>query len=106
MYRKREPLERQYWKFYDPLMIADAFLALGTIMACGRLLRYVQLHSTIGPIQIALGKMIMNIFNFVLFFVVVMSSFMLGKVSAVALESFSTNAHTIMALKMCLLKIR
>ncbi|CAG7732332.1 unnamed protein product [Allacma fusca] len=75
---KYQPAERLNWSYMDVFMVADCFLALGTVMASGKLLRYVQLNSTIGPIQVALGKMIKNISLFIPMFTIVFSSFALA----------------------------
>jgi hypothetical protein len=42
----------------DPINLSEGFFALGNVCLFGRLLFYLPLSQSLGPLQITLGKMI------------------------------------------------
>lgn len=45
-------LERKYWHFMDPQLLAEGFFCIGTVMSFLRLLFMCQLNYDIGPMQV------------------------------------------------------
>lgn len=72
-------LNRAWLEPYDILLISEITTALASTMAGLRLLRSVIFNKTLGPLQIALGKMSRDIMIFAVFFIVLIFSFALGE---------------------------
>lgn len=66
------------WKDSEPRLLSTGFLALCYILALFRLLSYSRNSKILGPQLIALAKMIVNIVQFVTFFLLLLFSFSLS----------------------------
>ncbi|XP_037071610.1 short transient receptor potential channel 4-like [Pollicipes pollicipes] len=73
-----ERLERKFWYQYDPTLIGEGLLAIASILAFGKTLYLFQISSSLGPLQIALGKMVTDICEFLAIFLLIIFSFASG----------------------------
>lgn len=71
-------LERKYWIWFDPQLMFEGFFCIGTVMAFSRLLLLVQIHHTLGPLQVSLAKMTSDCLQFIIIFAIVIGSFTAG----------------------------
>ena len=71
-------LPRSHWYQYDPALLAEATMAVGTILSYGRLLYYFQIGNRLGPLQTSLSHMLRDVANFMIIFMVVVISFASG----------------------------
>lgn len=71
-------IPRRFWYQYDPTLLAEALYAVATIVAFGKLLYFFQLGSRLGPLQVSIGRMFKDIFDFLVVFLVVLVSFATG----------------------------
>ncbi|CAL8123843.1 unnamed protein product [Orchesella dallaii] len=51
-------LDRLVWDPYSPEVLGECFLAIATMLAGWRLLRFIQIFEIIGPLQVIFGKQI------------------------------------------------
>ncbi|CAL8109973.1 unnamed protein product [Orchesella dallaii] len=49
-------VDRHLWSPYSPEILGECFLSIATMFAIGRLLRFLQIFSEIGPLQVGVGK--------------------------------------------------
>lgn len=68
-------LERKYWDYLDPQLLAEGLFCIGTVLAYLRLLLLIQMHHTLGPMQISMGKMTKDFSKFIIIFGIVVVSF-------------------------------
>lgn len=69
-------LNRKYWHWADPQLLAEGLFAVATVMAYLRLLFLCQLNYYVGPMQVSLGKALQRDFGkFATFLVVIMAAF-------------------------------
>ncbi|CAB3237140.1 unnamed protein product [Arctia plantaginis] len=75
-----EPLytERKYWNQYDPTLVAEGTFCLATIFAFFRLMFLCQLNYHLGPLQVSLGKMTIDIYKYIIVFAIIISAFAAG----------------------------
>ncbi|CAH1786057.1 unnamed protein product [Owenia fusiformis] len=71
-------LERKYWEMTDPTLLAECTLAIATIMAFGRVLQFFQVNNTLGPLQVSISKMFIDVGRFLCIFFIVIFSFSTG----------------------------
>lgn len=71
-------LERKYWHYLDSQLLWEGFFCIGTVMAFSRLLLLVQIHDTLGPMQVSLAKMTFDCVQFIIIFAIVLGSFTAG----------------------------
>lgn len=71
-------IERKYWHYLDPQLLAEGFFCIGTVMAFSRLLLLVQINNKLGPMQVSLGKMTSDFSQFIVIFAIVVGSFTAG----------------------------
>ncbi|XP_060847002.1 short transient receptor potential channel 4-like [Rhopalosiphum padi] len=76
--RVSENLDRKYWHWADPQLVAEALFAVATVMAYMRLLFLCQLNYDIGPMQVSLGKVLYDFAKFATFLVIIMAAFTCG----------------------------
>lgn len=75
----REPdIERKNWDKYDSQLFFEGFLCVATVMSFSRLLLLLQIHETWGPMQVSLGKMTKDLFQFIIVFIIALGSFNIG----------------------------
>lgn len=71
-------LDRKYWHWADPQLLAEGLFAVATVMAYMRLLFLCQLNYYIGPMQVSLGKVLHDFVKFSTFMVIIMAAFTSG----------------------------
>ncbi|XP_066148800.1 short transient receptor potential channel 5-like [Euwallacea fornicatus] len=71
-------LERKYWHHLDPLLIAEGTFAIAVIMAFLKLLFFCKLNYYLGPLQISLGKMCVDMAKYFTIFSIIILSFSAG----------------------------
>ncbi|XP_068084233.1 short transient receptor potential channel 5 [Anabrus simplex] len=71
-------LERKYWHYLDPTLIAEGFFTAAAIMAFARILLLCQLNYHLGPLQVSLGKMVKDIAKFVVIYFLLILAFAAG----------------------------
>lgn len=71
-------LERKYWHHLDPILIAEGTFATATIMTFFRLLFFCRLNFFLGPLQISLGKMCIDMAKYLTLFAIIIISFTCG----------------------------
>ena len=67
--------DRQKWRFLDPLLVYEATVCLGTLLAVNRILYYFRSHRLLGKLQMCLGASFGEITKFMALFVVMYLSF-------------------------------
>ena len=67
--------DRQKWRFLDPLLVYEASVCLGTLLAVNRILYYFRSHRLLGKLQMCLGASFGEITKFMALFVVMYLSF-------------------------------
>ncbi|CAC5362088.1 TRPC4 [Mytilus coruscus] len=71
-------LERKHWKAYDPNLIAEALFAAANIFSSLKLIYIFTVNPHLGPLQISLGRMILDILKFCGVYILVLFSFACG----------------------------
>lgn len=77
-YYKPMTVERKYWPASDPTLVAEALLAVATVMSYLRLLFLCQLSYVLGPMQVSLGKMTTDFARFAIQFGIIIMAFTAG----------------------------
>nr|XP_021200730.2 short transient receptor potential channel 4 [Helicoverpa armigera] len=73
-----EDLERKFWSQHDPTLLAEGTFCLATIFAFFRLMFLCQLNYHLGPLQVSLGKMTIDIYKYIIIFAIIISAFTAG----------------------------
>ncbi|XP_073942520.1 short transient receptor potential channel 4-like isoform X2 [Choristoneura fumiferana] len=73
-----EEMERKYWDQYNPTLLAEGTFCLATILAYFRLMLLCQLNYHLGPLQVSLGKMTVDIYKYLTVFAIIISAFAAG----------------------------
>jgi hypothetical protein len=68
-------VERLWWNFYDPVVLGETCFAAGLVLWYGSFLRFLQIHSTLGPLQLKLTSILGEIFVFLFFFIAAIFAF-------------------------------
>lgn len=76
--KDEEDQYRYEWSTYHPLLISEAFFAVGTVLSFIRLTFLFRAVSWLGPLQISFKKMMTDIVRFLIIFVVVMAGFVVA----------------------------
>ncbi|XP_049888052.1 short transient receptor potential channel 4-like [Pectinophora gossypiella] len=71
-------VERRYWNEYDPTLLAEGTFCIATIFAYFRLMQFCQLNYHLGPLQVSLGKMTIDIYKYIIVFTIIISAFAAG----------------------------
>ncbi|KAK7469918.1 hypothetical protein BaRGS_00036081 [Batillaria attramentaria] len=71
-------LQREDWPAYDPNLVAEAMFAAANIFSSLKLIYMFTVNPSLGPLQISLGRMILDIFKFFVIFLLVLFSFACG----------------------------
>ncbi|XP_060848493.1 short transient receptor potential channel 4-like isoform X2 [Rhopalosiphum padi] len=71
-------LDRKYWHWADPQLLAEGLFTVATVMAYLRLLFLCQLNYYVGPMQVSLGKVLHDFGKFATFLVIIMAAFTCG----------------------------
>ncbi|XP_052795116.1 transient receptor potential-gamma protein-like isoform X1 [Mya arenaria] len=71
-------LQRREWDAYDPNLIAEALFAAANIFSCLKLIYIFTVNPHLGPLQISLGRMIMDLMKFAVLYLLLLFSFACG----------------------------
>lgn len=71
-------IERYAWDAFDPSLVAETLFAAANIFSSLKLIYIFTVNSHLGPLQISLGRMVMDILKFVFVFLLVLFSFACG----------------------------
>ncbi|KAL8587650.1 hypothetical protein ACOMHN_045339 [Nucella lapillus] len=74
----RADLPREKWPAYDPNLVAEAMFAAANIFSSLKLIYMFTVNPYLGPLQISLGRMLMDILKFFGIFILVLFSFACG----------------------------
>ncbi|KAM7535485.1 hypothetical protein Aperf_G00000091743 [Anoplocephala perfoliata] len=69
---------REHWPADDPTLLAEACFAMAHIFSFVRILFLFQVNEHLGPLQISLGNMLIDITKFLFLFLLVITSFACG----------------------------
>ncbi|KAK4473693.1 hypothetical protein MN116_003039, partial [Schistosoma mekongi] len=73
-----EPLPRNQWPETDPTLLSEALFSIAHIFSFARIIFLFQINEHLGPLQISLGNMLIDITKFIFIFLLVISSFACG----------------------------
>ena len=71
-------MQRKEWDAYDPNLISEALFAAANIFSSLKLIYIFTVNPHLGPLQISLGRMIMDIMKFGCVYLIVLVSFASG----------------------------
>ena len=71
-------LPRHHWFVLDPYLLAEALFAAGLISSFLKLVNIFSINPHLGPLQVSLGKMIIDICKWLVLFILVLFSFGCG----------------------------
>ncbi|ELT89523.1 hypothetical protein CAPTEDRAFT_172686 [Capitella teleta] len=74
----RADLSRGNWDAYDPNLISEGLFAAANIFSSLKLIYIFTVNPQLGPLQISLGRMVMDIMNFLFIAVLVIFSYACG----------------------------
>ncbi|CAH1268040.1 TRPC7 [Branchiostoma lanceolatum] len=77
-YYTKERSDRKYWVASDPELVAEGLFAVGIVLSFSRIAYILPANESIGPLQISLGKTILDILKFMVIFFLVFTAFMLA----------------------------
>jgi hypothetical protein len=69
---------RNEWDSGDPIIFAEGFYAVAIVLAFSRILYFLKLSCLLGPMQIAIGRMMEDVMRILVIFLVVICSFAFG----------------------------
>uniref|UniRef100_A0A8R1HR56 ANK_REP_REGION domain-containing protein n=1 Tax=Caenorhabditis japonica TaxID=281687 RepID=A0A8R1HR56_CAEJA len=69
---------RTYWQSEEPMLVAEALFAVGNVFSFARIIYLFQTNPYLGPLQISLGCMLVDVAKFCFIFVLIISSFSIG----------------------------
>uniref|UniRef100_A0A5K3F7S5 Ion_trans domain-containing protein n=2 Tax=Mesocestoides corti TaxID=53468 RepID=A0A5K3F7S5_MESCO len=73
-----DPTSREHWPSNDPTLLSEAFFAIAHIFSFARIIFLFQVNEQLGPLQISLGNMLIDITKFLFIFLLVITSFACG----------------------------
>ncbi|XP_064607916.1 transient receptor potential-gamma protein-like [Liolophura sinensis] len=76
--KRQAYIERHAWDAFDPSLVAETLFAAANIFSSLKLIYIFTVNSHLGPLQISLGRMVMDILKFVFVFLLVLFSFACG----------------------------
>jgi transient-receptor-potential calcium channel protein len=71
-------IPREAWHPYDPMLIADGLFAAGNVFAALKLVHIFSINPYLGPLQISLGRMVIDIIKFFFIYALVLFAFACG----------------------------
>nr|XP_006813866.1 PREDICTED: short transient receptor potential channel 4-like [Saccoglossus kowalevskii] len=71
-------IPRSQWNQWDPTLIANCIFAVANVLSVLRILRLTVISQKIGPMQITLQKIVLDIFKFLFIFFCAWTAFSLG----------------------------
>lgn len=75
---KTMEVAREHWNAYDPTLLSEGLFATATIFSALKLVYIFSLNPYLGPLQISLGRMIMDIVRFSWIYLLVLFAFACG----------------------------
>ena len=72
-------LDRENWDTWDPMLIAEGLFAAANIFSNLKLVYIFSVNPHLGPLQVSLSRMMMDIFKFSSLFFLVLFAFSCGK---------------------------
>lgn len=69
---------REHWHAYDPILLSEGLFAAATIFSALKLVYIFSINPYLGPLQISLGRMVIDIFSFSWIYMLVLFSFACG----------------------------
>lgn len=75
-YSKEKP--RHSWEMWHPTLVAEALFAIANIFSSLRLICLFTANSHLGPLQISLGRMLLDIVKFLFIYCLVLLAFANG----------------------------
>ncbi|CAJ0942580.1 unnamed protein product, partial [Mesorhabditis belari] len=69
---------RTYWDGNEPMLLAEALFAVGNVFSFARIIYLFQTNPYLGPLQISLGCMLVDVAKFCFIFILIISSFSIG----------------------------
>ncbi len=73
-----EHLPRSLWVAEEPMLISEALFAVANVFSFARIVYLFQTNPYLGPLQISLGCMLIDIAKFCFIFFLILSSFSIG----------------------------
>ncbi|KHJ49513.1 hypothetical protein D918_00640 [Trichuris suis] len=92
-------LVRTYWKAEEPVLISECLFAVANVFSFARIIYLFQMNPSLGPLQISLGCMLVDIAKFFFIFTLILSSFAIGLVQLY--WYYSTERHVCSKLGYC-----
>ena len=77
--RSTDQLTRENWDTWDPMLIAEGLFAAANIFSNLKLVYIFSVNPHLGPLQVSLSRMMMDIFKFSSLFFLVLFAFSCGK---------------------------
>ncbi|KHN74212.1 Transient-receptor-potential-like protein [Toxocara canis] len=79
----RVPIQQRYvvrtqWNAYEPMLISEALFAVANVFSFARIIYLFQTNPYLGPLQISLGCMLVDVAKFCFIFILIISSFSIG----------------------------
>ena len=71
-------MQRIYWPDGDPTIISEGVFAVANVFSFARIIYLFQANPQLGPLQISLGCMLIDIAKFLFIFFLVLTSFACG----------------------------
>ncbi|XP_023230521.1 transient-receptor-potential-like protein [Centruroides sculpturatus] len=71
-------IPREEWDAFDPTLIADGLFAAGNIFSAFKLIHLFSINPHLGPLQVSLGRMAIDIVKFFFIYTLVLFSFACG----------------------------
>ena len=75
-------LPREHWDTWDPMLISEGLFAAANIFSNLKLVYIFSVNPYLGPLQVTLSRMVIDILKFVSLFFLVLFSFSCGKCPA------------------------
>ena len=71
-------IPRKEWHSFDPMLLADGLFGAGMISSYLKLIHIFSINPYLGPLQVSLGKMVIDIAKFLVLYILVLFSFGCG----------------------------
>ncbi|KAJ8297880.1 hypothetical protein KUTeg_024411 [Tegillarca granosa] len=71
-------MPRDSWPIYDPTLVAEGLFSVANVFSFARIIYLFQANQHLGPLQISLGCMLIDIAKFLFIFFLVLTSFACG----------------------------
>jgi transient receptor potential cation channel subfamily C member 4 len=72
-------IPREHWDQFDPMLISEGAFAAGMVFSFLKLVHIFSINPHMGPLQVSLGRMIIDIIKFFFIYTLVLFAFGCGK---------------------------